>query len=406
MASESWTLKVEFQEERRRLKDWVPVGEEPTVEGIRSGAVRLFEIPGNADLILQYQDNEGDVCTLTEMTLPDALCLAVESRTLRVMVSVREAAQAEAEHIGTTSAVECVRAGLQDGGARLRTSLEQLGTSVSSSLQNGRINAHAQAEQLSTSVSSGLQEGVEQFRTRVSNGAENGRTHAQGQEEQMGNSVSSALQDGRIRAQAQQFGANIQESGARLRATVGQISSEIQTNLQEGREGFKTRSEQLSGELREGSSQFRQSLTKSVDGLMSGENSPESSKARVASAVVAGGATLVVTRSLPLAITLSAIIAGAAGVKALRGGDTQESAGPDNAGPTVELPASDAEELIDSDVISLPGSNVGESIAQDMQTAVVEPSLQAGEEEDEDGMVLVHAENGSVSGHSSEAAAE
>jgi len=143
---------------------------------------------------------------------------------------------------------------------------------------------------------------------------------------------------------------------------------------------------------------------------MTGENSPEVSKARMASAVVAGGATLVVTRSLPLAVTLGVIVAGGAGVAALRGENTQESTGSESdtsdvARPTAELSASDAEELIDSDVISLPSSSVGENDVQDMQTAVVD-TTQAGEEDGDNGMVLVHFERGSASGHSSEAAVE
>lgn len=381
MASASWTLKVEFQGERRRLKDWVPEGEEPTVALARSGAVLLFELPPchEQQVKLQYKDNDDEVCTLTDMTFPDALCLAVESRTLRVIACISEVA---AEQPSAASVGDNVRVNLQDGGARLRESLEQLGTNVSSSLQNG-------------------QAGVEQFRT----------------------SVTSSVQDGRIRAQAQaqQLGANIQESRASLRMGAGQfvedlgtnlrqISSEIQTNLQEGREGFKTRSEQLGGDLREGSLQLRQSLTKSVDGLVGGENSPESSKVRMASAVVAGGATLVVTRSLPLAVTLGAMAAGAAGVRAMRGADAQESAGlevgtSDLARPSAELSAADAEDLVDSDVISLPSSSVGDSDAQDTQNSVID-TMQVGEEEDEDGMVLVHAESGSASGCTSEAAAE
>jgi len=380
MPSASWTLKVEFQGERRRLKDWVPMGEEPTVALVCSGAVLLFEIPSCNDkaLKLQYRDNDGEVCTLTDMTLPDALCLAVESRTLRVMVCVPEAVQF-AEQAGASSAVDRVRVNLQH---------------------------------LSTSASSGFQAGAEQLRTNISSSVQDGRIRAHEQAQQFGANIQESRASLRTNAEqfVEDFGIHLQTKGAGLRATVGQISSEIQTNLQEGREGFKIRSEQLSGDLCEGTLQLRQSLTKSVDGLMTGENSPEVSKARMASAVVAGGATLVVTRSLPLAVTLGVIVAGGAGVAALRAENTQESTGSESdtsdvARPTAELSASDAEELIDSDVISLPSSSVGENDVQDMQTAVVD-TTQAGEEDGDNGMVLVHFERGSASGHSSEAAVE
>jgi len=368
MASESWTLKVEFQGERRRLKDWVPVGEEPTVTLVRSGVALLFDMSPELELKLQYKDNEAEVCTLTDMTLPDALCLAVESRTLRVMVCELVAEEP------ADSAVHRVRAHVQDGSVRLRTSLEQLGTNVSKGLQNGRINAQTQAQQLSTSASSSLQAGAQQLGENI----QESRTSLHASAGQF----------------VEEFGNNFQTTSASVRSTIGQISSEIQTNLQEGREGFKKRSQQLGGELREGSAQLKQSLTEA-----------ECSKARVASAVVAGGAALVVTRSLPLAVALGAFAAGAAGATPVRGTDVQESVDsetgvPDNARPTSELSASDAEELIDSDIISLPNSSVGEHDVQDTQTAVAD-AMQA-ENDEEDGMVLVDAE----SGCSSEAAAE
>lgn len=384
MASESWTLKVEFQGERRRLKDWVPVGEEPTVTLVRSGVAVLFDMSPELELKLQYKDNEGEVCTLTDMTLPDALCLAVESRTLRIVCEL-----VAAEAADTNSAVDHVRAHLQDGGVRLRTSLEQFGTNVSNGLQNGRINAQAQAQHLSTSASHSLQAGAQQLGENIQESRASLRASA-------GQFV-------------EEFRSNFQTTSASVRSTIGQISSEIQTNLQEGREGFKKRSQELGGDLREGGVHLKQSLTESMDGLMTGEGSAESSKARMASAAVAGGVALAVTRSLPLAVVLGAFAAGAASAAPVQGTAAQESAGsetgvPDIARPTSELSASDAEELIDSDIISLPNSSVGENDVQDTQTAI--PDVMQTEHDEEDGMVLVDAESGSTSGRNSEAAAE
>jgi len=385
MASNSWTLKVEFQGERRRLKDWVPEGEEPTVAMVRSGAAILFEISSTTQqLKLQYKDNEGEVCTLTDMTLPDALCLAVESRTLRVMVYEPEVLQTAADDSNPT--MDRLRAHLQDRGARLRTGLEQLGTHVSNGLQNGRINAQTQAQQFSASASNGIQAGAEHlqhFGANVQESTDNLRVSADHLKEDMGT--------------------NVQTQSASLRATIGQISSEIQTNLQEGREGFRLRSEQLSGDLRESTLQLRQSITKSVDVLIASEGSSEGSKVRMASAVVAGGCTLAVTRSLPLAVTLGALAASAAGAR-----PTQESAGsevsiPEVVRPTTEHSDSDAEELIDSDVISLPSNDVEHDV-QDAQAAVVEASRT--EDDDADVMVIVDPESGSTSGQDSEASIE
>jgi len=395
MATSSWTLKVEFQGERRRLKDWVQEGDEPTVALVRSGAVRLFEIPecNGQGLKLEYKDSDGEVCTLTDMTFPDALCLAVESRTLRVMVCVSEAA---GEPPSAGSAADGVRFNLENGGARLRSSLEQFGTSVSSTVHHGRISAHAHAQHFSTSASSGVQAGAEQLRTNTSAHAQQFQANIQESRASLRTSAEKLVQE---------LGSNLQTSSSSLRETVGQVSAEIQTNLQEGRDGFKTRSQQLSGDLRESSLQLRQSLTKSVDGVLTGETSSESSKARVASAVVAGGAVLVVTRCLPLAVALGAIAVGAAGVTAVKGANAQESvdaeAGTNDIASTgIELAAADAEELIDSDVISLPSSDV-----EDTQSSVVD-AVQTGEEEDEAGMVFVHVESGMAMNHSSEAAAE
>jgi len=391
MATSSWTLKVEFQGERRRLKDWVQEGDEPTVALVRSGAVRLFEIPecNGQGLKLEYKDSDGEVCTLTDMTFPDALCLAVESRTLRVMVCVSEAA-------GEPPSAGSAAVNLENGGARLRSSLEQFGTSVSSTVHHGRISAQAHAQHFSTSASSGFQAGAEQLRTNTSAHAQQFQANIQESRASLRTSAEKLVQE---------LGSNLQTSSSSLCETVGQLSAEIQTNLQEGRDGFKTRSQQLSGDLRESSLQLRQSLTKSVDGVLTGETSSESSKARVASAVVAGGAVLVVTRCLPLAVALGAIAVGAAGVTAVQGSNAQESvdseAGTnDIASTAIELAAADAEELIDSDVISLPNSDVA-----DTQSSVVD-AVQTGEEEDEAGMVFVHVESGMAIEHSSEAVAE
>jgi len=383
MVSNSWTLKVEFQGERRRLKDWVPEGEEPTVALVHSGIAILFEMPANQTmqtLKLQYKDNEGEICTLTDVTLPDALCLAVESRTLRVMAWVLDVPRIARDDSNPT--LDRLRTHFHGGSARLRTGLEQLGTHVSNGLQNGRSNAETQAQQFSAGAASGIAAGAAHLQT-------------------FGANVQESTANLRVRADhfVEGLGSNVQTQSASLRSTIGHVSSEIQTNLQESREGFRMRSEQLSADLRESTVQFRQSINKSVADLTASEGSQEGNKTRMASAVVAGGAALAITRSVPLAVTFAALAAGAAGAR-----PTNESAGSDSirevAMPTTEHVDSDAEELIDSDVISLPSNGVEEHDNQDAQAAV---DVSCIEEENMDVVVLVDPGSGSASGHNSEA---
>mmetsp|Transcript_39190 Transcript_39190/g.124573 ORF Transcript_39190/g.124573 Transcript_39190/m.124573 type:complete len:339 (-) Transcript_39190:215-1231(-) len=87
----SWTLKVELNGELRRLRHWPAEGQEVTVAAVRAAIGRLYNLDSEASamLVLKYKDDEGDVCTLTEHTLPDALFLATKSaRTLRLMCAL------------------------------------------------------------------------------------------------------------------------------------------------------------------------------------------------------------------------------------------------------------------------------------------------------------------------------
>jgi len=354
MAAQSWTLKAELQGERRRLRDWVPVGEEPTVEAVRTGACRLFEIPPPEmqGLIFQYQDNEGDMCTLTELTLSDALCLCVESRTLRVVVGT-----APADPVGNPSdpagnpsdqfrdQVDRVRTGLQDGGARLRTSVEQLKTTVSSSLQEGRIRAHAQAEQFGASI------------------------------QDSGSS---------LRVGAEQFGTHIQTGSARMRSTVGQIGSEIQCSLQEGCEGVRVHSQKFKDDLCGGCSRFQESFNSSVE---------VQGKTRVVSAIVAGSAALVVTRNLRAAMTVGAFAAGAASAANL-GGPAPPSQEEPSVEPPVEAPVEPPEELMTVAEFAEAPLEDSQSAAQDEQQKEEEDE----EEEEEENSTVLAAPEGELAG--------
>jgi len=90
MAS-TYTLKVELQGEIRRLKGWPAEGAEPAYKELQILVCEAFRLPGGS-LHLQYRDDEGDLCTLEEATLPDALDLLKSSgsNVLRLFASHAE----------------------------------------------------------------------------------------------------------------------------------------------------------------------------------------------------------------------------------------------------------------------------------------------------------------------------
>jgi hypothetical protein len=86
VASQSLTLKIDMQGEVRRLREWPGVGTEPSVEIMRSAISSLFDLNPEQEkaLRIQYQDDEGDRCTLIDASLSDALTLASTSGVLRL----------------------------------------------------------------------------------------------------------------------------------------------------------------------------------------------------------------------------------------------------------------------------------------------------------------------------------
>mmetsp|Transcript_113244 Transcript_113244/g.331018 ORF Transcript_113244/g.331018 Transcript_113244/m.331018 type:complete len:164 (-) Transcript_113244:126-617(-) len=71
------TLKMNLDGEIRRFEAC-----QADLASIRSAIANLFGLTAveAQKLFLQYEDDEGDLCTLTETTLPDALSLAERSR--------------------------------------------------------------------------------------------------------------------------------------------------------------------------------------------------------------------------------------------------------------------------------------------------------------------------------------
>mmetsp|Transcript_113243 Transcript_113243/g.331017 ORF Transcript_113243/g.331017 Transcript_113243/m.331017 type:complete len:164 (-) Transcript_113243:126-617(-) len=93
------TLKMNLDGEIRRFEAC-----QADLASIRSAVAALFDLtPVEAQkLSLQYEDDEGDVCTLTDITLPDALSLAERSRRTLRLHSSRGGSHV---HVATKAAV-------------------------------------------------------------------------------------------------------------------------------------------------------------------------------------------------------------------------------------------------------------------------------------------------------------
>merc|ERR1719162_2835505 len=94
----SFILKVEFEGDVRRFRDWNTHADLPMEAVFRSmqeAVGSLFQF-GEACLLLKYKDPEGDVCSLTPYTLHDFLATASEQKasTLKLMVCKRPTADA------------------------------------------------------------------------------------------------------------------------------------------------------------------------------------------------------------------------------------------------------------------------------------------------------------------------
>mmetsp|Transcript_755 Transcript_755/g.2537 ORF Transcript_755/g.2537 Transcript_755/m.2537 type:complete len:164 (-) Transcript_755:482-973(-) len=103
----TWTLKVNLDAEIRRLKDC-----QTDLPAVREAVAGLFSLSSAEaqKLALRYVDDEGDLCTLTETTLPDAVAIAERLKhTLRIHCSrdgslVRAAQKSSAPQVGAARA--------------------------------------------------------------------------------------------------------------------------------------------------------------------------------------------------------------------------------------------------------------------------------------------------------------
>lgn len=100
----SWTLKVSFGGEYRRVRCWPGDGIEPTAELAHATACSLFDL--SEELCLTFEGESG-VCTLTEATLSHALRLAASSGILRFSASsVEPRTQGRDVSFGTSATVD------------------------------------------------------------------------------------------------------------------------------------------------------------------------------------------------------------------------------------------------------------------------------------------------------------
>mmetsp|Transcript_40183 Transcript_40183/g.111675 ORF Transcript_40183/g.111675 Transcript_40183/m.111675 type:complete len:260 (-) Transcript_40183:44-823(-) len=122
-----WTLKVEFESELRRLKHWPEDDYEPSFSAVQSSVARLFNLAWEEveALTLRYQDDKGNMCTLDEATLPDALALssAKFSQVLRIF-GTREAAPI-VEHAQMPAHAEVSSSQAEDAFRRLAQHLQE-----------------------------------------------------------------------------------------------------------------------------------------------------------------------------------------------------------------------------------------------------------------------------------------
>jgi hypothetical protein len=104
-ATRKLTLKIEYQGEVRRFRDWPSSGAQPSVEELRSSVCQLFglQLAETDVLTIKYRDDEGDLCTIGEPSLADALMLASDSGILRLTVTLSQNTQQAVQAAGSRS---------------------------------------------------------------------------------------------------------------------------------------------------------------------------------------------------------------------------------------------------------------------------------------------------------------
>mmetsp|Transcript_105379 Transcript_105379/g.330074 ORF Transcript_105379/g.330074 Transcript_105379/m.330074 type:complete len:473 (+) Transcript_105379:43-1461(+) len=153
-APASWTLKVEFEGEVRRLREWPEDGQEPSLSLLRGAAGTLFGFSqlDAETLSIKYRDDEGDLCTLNEATLTDALDLAADPPRLLRLTLARatpaaveeaqpESLQAAAAGAGPAGAADGAGVAGPSTRQRLGEGLQHFGRQVVSDFCSAREDA-------------------------------------------------------------------------------------------------------------------------------------------------------------------------------------------------------------------------------------------------------------------------
>ncbi|CAE7235390.1 unnamed protein product [Symbiodinium necroappetens] len=95
MAANKLTLKVSYQGEVRRLRDW-PGEDEPSFPGLVDAALSLFDLSETHRYSIRYQDGDGTAVLLTQSNFSDALSLAFQDGLLRLSLEPPEEAPEQA----------------------------------------------------------------------------------------------------------------------------------------------------------------------------------------------------------------------------------------------------------------------------------------------------------------------
>lgn len=369
---QKWTLKIDFEGDVRRLRGWPDNEAVPTMESLQSAIALLFDLnlAQQDQLSLKYIDEEGDLCTLVEPTLKDALQIAADLGVLRLNAVCKEAGDATsrvpqppesgplaAEPIPQTEAVEAV---LQ---SEARIQLEEHLASVKS-VEHGAIESVAapahSLHDLAEIVRHSVSERVSQAGRFAKDGLDNANIARQNISEQLsetGCNVSDQLSETRhsVSGQLSEAGRITRE---RLRDARPHVSSGVTYFTEQVKDDFK-------------------STSKDMKEAFGPEGSRGRNFGKVCAVAGAAAGVIAVTRLAPvraarLAALSVAAVAGAAGAVSSGAGTDDEQTRPGDAPQTASHDAPQLQEGHASGSVAHFKQQVNndfESIRNDVSTA-------------------------------------
>lgn len=223
-AQGSWTLKVDFCGDLRRARSWPSDGASPTVAALREEIAELYRLPVEevAALVLRYTDDEGDVCTLTQATLPDALWLASSSGhilritcapssnppAVEVTLGAREAEAAAPE----AAEPEAAEPGVQEAPAREGLEPQAAGPDELPSSPDGRTS------ETETSASASSMPGLERVMQHVEEVRSRAAEEARSRVAELQSTVMAARED--LRSRSMELRERVTERSRELRGQL------------------------------------------------------------------------------------------------------------------------------------------------------------------------------------------